>query len=941
MVYKNVNNLPHDVIILTETWLNFSILDSELFDASYQIFRRDRHDEEDSNVVGGGILFAIKTSLTCYLIDDFRATGVEALCIKIKLESGHLFIISAYIPPSSNNDAYEKLNDCIENIYELMEPEDEILIVGDFNLPNLNWTKIDDDNFHVPINASSLNELTCIDGMSSCGLSQFNGLRNRFGKILDLVFFADTINNEIAVLPATVKLIDEDRHHPALDISLGLNMSSPYNNNNNNKLEFDFSKCNFVDLFDMLITVNWNQLFCNCNIDDMCNNFYRTLFNCFYETIPLKRTRCASNAPPWFDTRIKNLKNKRNKAWVKYNITRTDDDYRTFLILKQLFTDYSNTLYDDYICKIEHDIKSNPDSFWNFVNSKRKTCGYPNSMSNNSSTSHDPKVIANMFANQFKEAFEESDFNNSSSFSSSSDSFTHLNAINFEISEDTVAQHILNLDECFTPGPDGVPSYILKKCASYLSYPLCVLFNASLKSSIFPVIWKSSFIIPIHKKGPKNKIMNYRPIAKLSVIPKLFESIVSNVLSFHCSSIICDSQHGFVKKRSTVTNLFNFVSFCLDVFEKRGQVDCVFTDFSKAFDKLCHNTLILKLYHLGFNNNFINWISSYLKNRRYSVLFRTESSIQFVVNSGVPQGSHLGPILFVLFINDLVSNLKNSSVLVYADDIKLFKSIKSSSDCLLLQEDLTIFREWCNKNRLVLNVDKCKTMSFTRKKFPFLYNYTFDSCPLCKVSMFSDLGIILDPKLSFNDHLNYIIKKANRVLGFIKRFGRDFRDPYVLKLLFISFVRPILEYGCVVWSPYYSIHVTRIEAIQKRFLRFCLRSLPWARENLLPPYSQRLALISLPSLTNHRKYIQFCFIVGIINGSISLPSVLSKLNFSFSRSSLRRQQPITQIFSRSNYGVCSPFNQLITIYNEFHFYLESVNDNIKCKKFKLMFFNNV
>ena len=230
-------------------------------------------------------------------------------------------------------------------------------------------------------------------------------------------------------------------------------------------------------------------------------------------------------------------------------------------------------------------------------------------------------------------------------------------------------------------------------------------------------------------------------------------------------------------------------------------------------------------------------------------------------------------------------------------------------------------------------------MCFTRKKTIITYNYILDSSSLCKLSEFSDLGVILDTKLTFTDHYNFIVKKANKILGFIKRFSRDFCDPYVLKLLYISFVRPVLEYGCVIWAPYYSVHINRLEGIQRRFLRFCLRFLPWSQRSIHPPYSHRLLLINLPSLLQHRKYLQLCFIVKLINGSIICPSTLCRLNFSYSQTSIRRQLPLCPIFSRTNYGVNSPLNQLISVFNKYYFLISSVNDNVKSKTFKENFFN--
>lgn len=145
-------------------------------------------------------------------------------------------------------------------------------------------------------------------------------------------------------------------------------------------------------------------------------------------------------------------------------------------------------------------------------------------------------------------------------------------------------------------------------------------------------------------------------------------------------------------------------------------------------------------------------------------------------------------------------------------------------------------------------------------------------------------------------------------------------------------------HSCIVWAPYYAVHVNRIECIQRRFMRFCLRFLPWSSTIDFPPYTHRLQLINLPSLLSHREYLQFCFIMGIVNGTVTAPSVLCRLNFSVSRSSLRRQLPLCNIFSRSNYGANSPLNLLINVFNKNYFLIHSINDNVKSHNFKNMFF---
>lgn len=231
-------------------------------------------------------------------------------------------------------------------------------------------------------------------------------------------------------------------------------------------------------------------------------------------------------------------------------------------------------------------------------------------------------------------------------------------------------------------------------------------------------------------------------------------------------------------------------------------------------------------------------------------------------------------------------------------------------------------------------------MRFTRKHDFIVFDYMLNSSSLHVQSSFSDLGIILDSKLSFTDHYDSIIKKANRSLGFIKRFGSEFRDPFVIKCLFFSFARSVLEYGCVIWAPYYNVHTNRIESVQKKFIKFYLRFLP--RSNLIewPSYPQNLILLNIPSLSAHREFLQLCFIVGLMNGSISSFSVLGRLNFNAARVGLRTRLPIRPSFSRSNYGSNSPINQLINIFNKHYNLIDSVNVNIKSKQFKIRFFVN-
>lgn len=294
------------------------------------------------------------------------------------------------------------------------------------------------------------------------------------------------------------------------------------------------------------------------------------------------------------------------------------------------------------------------------------------------------------------------------------------------------------------------------------------MFNLSLSTGIFPASWKESFIVPLHKNGCRSNIENYRGIAKLSGIPKLFEKLVTLKLVHSIQSIISPCQHGFLKGKSTVTNLLEFTSYVFSSFSSKLQTDVIYTDFSKAFDRVDHRLLLLKLDLIGFPSNLLDWLSSYLMNRTQSVLFKGCLSRKVFVTSGVPQGSHLGPVLFNIFLNDLPSVIHNSKILMYADDVKLYSSLSAVSECVLLQEDLGRLVDWCQCNHMLLNLGKCKKMSFSRRQV-LKTSYLIGDSLLENVSPFCDLGVTFDAKLTFSLHIDFCISRASSLIGFINR----------------------------------------------------------------------------------------------------------------------------------------------------------------------------
>lgn len=323
----------------------------------------------------------------------------------------------------------------------------------------------------------------------------------------------------------------------------------------------------------------------------------------------------------------------------------------------------------------------------------------------------------------------------------------------------------------------------------------------------------NAIVFDQYLKGSRSKVENYRCIAKLPTIAKFFEYLVNIRLTRMIEHDITPRQFGFMRKRSTNGNLMEFVHFSLKAIHDSAQIDCLYTDFSKAFDKVDHSKLITKLNKLNIPSNLTCWIQSYLSNRRQFVNYGQINSNDFIVNSGVPQGSHLGPTLFLIFINDIVQELGDDVFIsLFAHDLKIAMIIKDEMDCYTLQAAIDN-KCWCDTNDLHLNLDKCAVLTITRKQKSIEHKYYYGTHEFKRVNEQRDLGVIIDRKLNFVEHLNSIASKASAALGFIKRFCYDLRDTKIMKSLYSALVQSHLEYCSSVWLPHYEVHKNKIESI--------------------------------------------------------------------------------------------------------------------------------
>ncbi|VDO10445.1 unnamed protein product, partial [Brugia timori] len=904
-----------NVILGTETSWDESVRSEEIFGNNFNVFRHDRNLLLTQKKSGGGVLIAINADFTSEEIKTNKHKEFEHVWAKALIAGETHIFSSVYFPPEhAQKQSFELFFQIVENIMSNMEPEVKLHIYGDFNQRNADFIPdIENESFLLPVVGEDETLQFISDKISFFGLHQINHVRNQQNTYLDLLFTNCT--EDFCVYASLSPLWKNEVFHTAIEYSIFIhNTSSP------SDLEYEevpeYHKTNFELAKRRLSTINWQTIISiEGNVDSEADKFHSIIQDLISESVPMKRRRRTKNSklPVWFTPQLKHLKNKKQKAHKLYKKENSNTNLQNYQAICNQLNTAITFAHEEYNRKVENEVKSCPKNFFNYVKTKLKSSNFPSRMHLDGIVGENSSEICKLFAIFFQEVYttfsEEDRDRNFFSFIPETSNSISVNQLSYQ----EVFKALKNLDASKGPGPDGIAPVFLKNLSEELALPLERLFNMSLKNGKFPEIWKSSYLVPIFKSGTKSDIRNYRGIAIISCIPKLFESIVNDKIFRQVKNQITNKQHGFYKGRSTTTNLLEFVTFILNAMDNGKHVEALYTDFSKAFDRIDIPLLLFKLHKIGMEPTLLNWLQSYLTHRKQIVRFQNKLSQPILVTSGVPQGSHLGPLLFILYVNDISFILKKIKLLVYADDMKLFMEISNSSDAEEFQNEINLFYTWCSKSLLQLNVKKCNTIAFSRKiETPHiaisLGNQKVEKCKIVR-----DLGVILDSKLTFIEHYNTIISKANSMLGFIKRFSHNFQDPYTIKLLYITYVRPILEYCNLVWNPYIALHEERIESVQKQFLLYALRKLNWTSFPL-PSYEARCMLINLQTLKERREFAMLFFINDIISNRTESAALLSELNFYTPSRHLRTRKLFSEKSFRTNYAKNCPINRMMRQY---------------------------
>ena len=473
-------------------------------------------------------------------------------------------------------------------------------------------------------------------------------------------------------------------------------------------------------------------------------------------------------------------------------------------------------------------IKANPKYFFSYAKSFSKVRQNISSLLNgNQELVTDRKELANILQQQFSSVYSDPNCPDVSA-----PTFTVPPVIRSDtevvLTQDCIEEAISEIKLDSASGPDGIPAILLKRCAASLSLPIYLLWSESMSSGIVPSYYKMGYVSPLFKKGSRCEAGNYRPVTLTSHVVKVYERVVRKhmVEYLETNNLLTDKQHGFRSSRSCLTQMLDHFDDIYKGFTRGEDTDSIYLDYAKAFDKVDLKLLINKLKRYGFHDKLIGWIESFLSNREQVVVLNGVHSDIAKVISGVPQGSVLGPLLFILFINDLEQVVTSSRVSFFADDTRVSKQIGCHDDCLKLQEDLYRILEWSQRNNMKLHEQKFELLNHLHSssnscsELPFYsetlhYKVSSDNV-LYPVNNVRDLGVMVSSDLSWSKHIGNMVTKARSTLSWMLSVFKT-RDRTVMATLYKSLIRSLLEYCCPLWNPNKVAEIQMIEGVQRTF----------------------------------------------------------------------------------------------------------------------------
>ena len=776
----------------------------------------------------------------------------ELLWLEIATSVGPVIFGVFYRPPAQGINNLVALNNCLMSIAQY-----PVILCGDFNLPSINWS------LTFPTVSSPAANLLC-DLVRDNYLHQMVVDPTRNQNLLDLVFTNQPDIVEGVQVIDNLPLTDHDA------VQFTLNVVIP-SQSRCKRLLYNYKKADLSLLCDTLHHVPWNIIEGTDDIEESWQLFKDLFMSAINVSIPRVQWR-RKKLKHWFSYQTIHLIRQKRQLYLRIKSFTNPSSvlllkYRSVSNRVRRLTRLDTTQYTEHICQ---QYFGNPKKFWSWVNSSKGKCNPIPTLTHNGELVIDDADKANLFNRYFYSVFTQEDL---SSFDSLGLFLKHQSSIisSVDFSPTIVCDYLHTLDVSKACGPDLIPAFLLKCCAEVISSPLSYLFNRSMNTGTLPRDWVCANVVPIFKRDDRHISSNYRPISLTSIVVKTMERIIHSKLTtvLESHNLISTHQFGFRRNHSTTHLLLEAVHDWAKVLECRDSCHCLYLDFAKAFDSVPHYRLLLKLQSLGISGQLLRWINCFLTTRSQRVVINGQYSEWLPVASGVPQGSILGPLLFILYVDDVRQVVKHSSIKLFADDISLYSQVSCYDDCLQLQSDLSSIYQWSLRWQLQLNPRKCEAINISNKRSSINIDYYIGSHLVSWSQKVKYLGIIINSKLKWNDHCQYVVSKATKCLNRLRRAMYGCTQAAKISA-YKALVRPYFDYACTVWTPYTAHDIDLLESVQHRAARWInsfwdSTALKWSKSS-----ATCIRELRWPSLKVRRNYFSVWLLYSILHKTTSI-----------------------------------------------------------------------
>ena len=622
-------------------------------------------------------------------------------------------------------------------------------------------------------------------------------------------------------------LINDITDHLPVFMIADLDVTHSITNNYVMKRFFSYSS---IDAFkNDLRSIDWYPVLSQVDPNCAYNAFYDTFEYLFDIYFPLKKVQLNDKKchKPWLTHGLVNACKKKNSLYKLFLKNRTSQSLIRYKNYKNKLTNilrYAEKIYyNNLLMEKEKDIRST----WNILNkilNRNVHVELPQEFSDNNEVIENPINIANGFNNFFVGIGPKlaSQIPNHNTVNPNFYINKHLTTSIFleAITMEEVLKEVSNFKNKQSSGHDGITMNLVKNCINEIIDPLTYVFNLSLETGIFPDNFKIGKVIPIYKSGEKNKFSNYRPISVLPTFSKILEKLFNNrLLNFiDKHNILYPGQFGFRKNMATSHALFHFTEQILNEMEEKKFTIGIFIDLKKAFDTIDHKILLDKLNAYGVRGIAGKWLTSYLSNRKQFVNVHNVCSDLLDISCGIPQGSILGPTLFLLYINDLCNASSILKFTLFADDTNLyFSGLNLHHLCNIVNDELENVNIWFKVNKLTLNPSKTKYIIFSNKNIIEPTNLIINQFQIERVNKIKFLGIFIDEKLNWKSHVTYVQNKVAKIIGIFNKVKFILNTTTLFKL-YNALILPFLSYCCEVWGNTYKSTLSHLFVLQKKKL---------------------------------------------------------------------------------------------------------------------------